>query len=194
MSNNISIDYQKFISLLAKFSDNLTDTIDAPAEHAMGLTLLYLKKNIPPYPSLSPSTRLQNPDGASFLKTDKQRRWFFANLKEGKIKGWRIDAQGNPEKYATNRSDKLGRSFTTEVEISPNGSVVGNIGTAIDYAPWVVGDNHPGSNINGKPMYQAKVHVDRWWQFEEEMVNRIDDAEERFNEEFFEEFKKEWLK
>jgi len=192
--NNISVDYQEVIEFLAKFSDNVIEHANVSAEYAMELALLYLHGKIPPYPSLSPSQRLINPDGASFLKTDKQRRWWWANLKEGKIKGWRLDANGKPEKYATARNGNLGRSFTTNVEVDTDNVVTGEIGTAVSYAPWVVGDNYPGSSVQGRQMYQAKIHVDRWWQFNEEMAKGIDDAEKLFNEEFWVEFKKEWLR
>lgn len=91
------------------------------------------------------------------------------------------------------RTGTLGRSFTTDV-IPEFSSVVGEIGTRLNYAPWVVGDDFPGSEINGVMKYQAKVHQGRWWQFNDIVNDNIGDAWASFNETFLPAFRELILK
>jgi hypothetical protein len=139
---------------------------------AMEQALLILHNRIPEYPD--PPT---NPDGASFM-TEKQRKWFFANLREGKIKGWAL-VNGKPVKKFNYRTGNLGRKFTEEV-FATDDAVLGQIGTNVPYAPWVVGPDYPGRDFDGKVKYQARVHVERWWQFEDVIEENIDDAWQEF--------------
>jgi len=87
------------------------------------------------------------------------------------------------------RTGTLGRQFTERVTRDEK-SVTGELGTATPYAPWVVGPDHPGEDIRGKTMYQAKVHRGRWWQFEKVVASAMPEAQEAFNESFFAEFEK----
>ncbi len=68
--------------------------------------------------------------------------------------------------------------------------MVGQLGTNVPYAPWVVGPSYPGEEINGKQMYQARVHVERWWQLYDVVAKNIDGAWEEFETTFWPEFKK----
>jgi hypothetical protein len=78
------------------------------------------------------------------------------------------------QKYV--RTGTLGRSITTEVEAQGT-TFIGRIGTAINYAPYVIGDDSQ----------QAWMHAGRWWQLSQEagrdvgqIVGEIQDA---FNDE-----------
>lgn len=137
---------------------------------AMEQALLYLHGQIPSYPP-PPSP------GTFQFATARQRRWFFANLAEGKIE--------SPYR----RSGDLGRSFSTQIDAGEDG-LTGSLGTNKEYAPWVVGPDHPGESIGGETMYQARVHEGRWWQFDEVMGQHLDEAERIFVETFFKEFEK----
>jgi hypothetical protein len=157
-----------------------TEVLEA-AEVSMEQALLYLHGKLPEYPD----PPLPNPDGVSYLN-DAQRRWFFANARKGNVKGWQwID--GHPQKTGSARTGNLGRKFTEDVERDGT-AVLGSLGTDVDYAPWVVGPAYPGEIINGKTMYQARIHVDRWWQFEPTMTENMDGAWETFTETFWPEF------
>jgi hypothetical protein len=118
---------------------------------AMEDALLFLHGQIPPYPG--PALTGQT---VKFM-TAKARAWFFANLRSGKLK----------LPYA--RTGTLGRSFTERTTVGAD-AVIGEIGTNVNYAPWVVGPSYPGQEINGRTMYQAKIHSGRWWQFEQAMT------------------------
>lgn len=91
------------------------------------------------------------------------------------------------------RTGTLGRRFTTDV-IPEFSSVSGELGTNLNYAPWVVGDDFPGSEINGVTKYQAKVHQGRWWQFGDVIGDNIEDAWAKFDETFLPEFRELILK
>lgn len=86
------------------------------------------------------------------------------------------------------RTGTLGRRFTTNVEENPL-SIIGELGNNVNYAPWVVGDSFPGSEINGVMKYQAKVHRGRWWQFNQVIDDNIERAWEVFDETFLPEFR-----
>jgi hypothetical protein len=91
-----------------------------------------------------------------------------------------------PESRYT-RTATLGRKWTTTV-VDEQTSVVGLLGTNVPYAPWVVGPDYPGLIINGKQKFQAKVHVDRWWQFLDVVEKNEDSAWDAFSETFWKEF------
>jgi len=68
----------------------------------------------------------------------KQRRWFFAALREGRIE------------VPYKRTGTLGRSWTMKVDTNIDG-IEGWIGTNTIYAPWVQDRN-----------WQAAIHQGRW--------------------------------
>lgn len=154
------------------------------AEPAMTETLDFMHGRIPEYPELPMMPGgLAAPDGVSFLHTDQQRAWFFGSVKKGELPGWSWE-DGHPAKTGSARTGTLGRRFTEQVEKTDQ-AVIGQIGTNLDYAPWVVGPDYPGEEINGRRMYQAKVHVDRWWQFGDVMADNIDEGWKIFDETFW---------
>lgn len=182
----------------------------AVAEPAMQDAVWSLQGEIPEPPPGSAEV-VQKPDGVTFL-TDRQRRWFFMSVQAGDIPGWRWAESGarrlvaretirqrakyesigggHPEKYASGRTNQLERNFTVEV-IKSEESVVGSIGTNLEYAPWVVGSLHPGEEIRGEQKYQAKIHENRWFIFSEEIRANLDDAWRKFDDRFWPEFQKQ---
>jgi hypothetical protein len=102
--------------------------------------------------------------------TDKQRRWYFWALKSGELA--RQAAATEP----------LMTGWETEVKATSEG-VVGILANTRAYSPWVVGPSYPGvvyAGLNqGRPMYQARIHVGRWFQlgkFMEEHAEELWDA------------------
>ncbi len=185
------------------------------AQPAMQDTVVFLLGRIPEAPPASAKVVVR-PDGASFL-TDKQRAWFFAAVQANDIPGWRwVESQqviltertagerapylsnikrtrvggGHPEKFASARSGDLERRFTTGVEKDKE-SVAGSLGNSVAYAPWVVGGDYPGDDVDGEKKYQAKIHEGQeWYQFPEVIASNIDDAWKKFDEKFWPEFQK----
>ncbi|MGV0974499.1 MAG: hypothetical protein ACOYBO_01070 [Azonexus sp.] len=84
------------------------------------------------------------------FKTEKQRRYFFWALHEGKID------------VPYRRTRTLGKRWTTKVEYI-NGGVTGVVGNVTPYAPYVQ------SRAD-----QAKVHEGRWGTAEDAMENLHD--------------------
>lgn len=186
----IEFDFSEF----EKFADELANQFPQyaleAAVPAMESAMLSLLENTPEYPAEILDALLP-PDGVSWLRTDKQRRWFFAAVKSGDVVGWKwID--NHPEKVGGGRTGNLGRAQTYEVE--QNGEEVsGTIGfdkNLAPYAPWVVGDDYPGQDYGSGAKYQAKIHVDRWWQFRVIMEQNVEQAWSEFNETFWIEFQK----
>lgn len=173
---------QEFAKLQKSIEKWPAQALDS-AEVAMEQALLYLHGRLPEYPT----EPLPNPDGASFM-TDKQRAWFFFNAQRGRIPGWSW-VDGHPVKTGSARTGNLGRKFTEQVVRNEN-AVLGSLGTNVPYAPWVVGPSFPGEEINGKTMYQARIHVDRWWQFAEVIDENQDEAWEEFTAAFWPDFEK----
>jgi hypothetical protein len=62
-----------------------------------------------------------------------------------------------PPNSTYRRTETLGRSITTEVK-SLGSQIVGTIGTATVYAPWVISDRAIGDRGP-----QAWMHAGRWW-------------------------------
>lgn len=171
---------------------------------AMQDAVLFLHGNLPDAPEASADV-VKRPDGASFL-TDKQRRWFFAAVQAGDIPGWRwvesagrqmiapetrtqfakfkTVGSGHPEKFASARTNTLQQRFTTDVERKDN-VIRGLIGTNVPYAPWVVGPAFPGEEIGGEQKYQARIHEDRWYQFDEFVRENVEDAWREFDVKFW---------
>lgn len=182
-------EYEQFASALAGWPDLALEA----AEPALEQALLYLHGQLPEYPE----PPLPSPDGVSFLN-EKQRAWFFAAVQEGRVPGWQwVPAQkatastpylpGHPEKVGSARTGNLGRKFTESVSRADD-AVLGQLGTNVPYAPWVVGPDYPGENFNGQTKYQARIHVGRWWQFEKIVHENLEGAWERFDRTFWPEF------
>jgi hypothetical protein len=161
-----------------KFLERFPEIALEVAEPAMENALIFLHGQLPEYPPPPAAS----PDGVSFM-TDKQRAWFFAAVKRGDVPGWRQGAAG-PEKVGSARTGNLGRKFTEAVERTDAG-VFGQLGTNVPYAPWVVGPDYPGETINGKTMYQARIHQNRWWQFYAVMSENMEKTWEEFEESFW---------
>lgn len=184
----MSVDYSAF----TKFADELANKYPVyaleSAEAAMNDMADYLLEQVPEYP-LETLGRVLPPDGISWLRTPKQRAWFFASIREDKIPGWKwID--NHPQKVGGGRTGNLGRAKGRDVTRN-NESVVAVLGfdSAIaPYAPWVVGADYPGEDVSGATMYQAQIHVDRWWQFGSIIEENIEAGWNVFNETFWEEF------
>ena len=154
---------------LNKLIDKFPELALEAAREAMNAALLLLHGRLPEYPPPP------GPGAPSPLHTAKQRRWFFAALREERIQ------------VPYRRTGTLGRRFAEAVSVDEAG-VTGQIGTNLPYAPWVVGPDYPGQQILGQTMYQARIHQGRWWQFETVVQENLGDAFEEFEEVFFEEF------
>ena len=157
----------------------------------------FLHGALPDYPNL-PDGSVMRPDGVSFLRTATQRGWFFAATRKGQVRGWEwveeeIDGRvvGHPQRVGSTRTGTLGRKFTEDV-VKETAAVLGTLGTNVPYAPWVVGPSYPGEEINGKQMYQARVHVDRWWQLYDVVAKHEGEAWDVFEETFWPELKRKF--
>lgn len=164
----IDVDLTDLIEFAADF-DRFPAEGQAAAEQAMGVTVEFLHGKLPAYPE-PPA-----PGQAAKFWTDKQRRFFFAALREGRIK------------VPYKRTDVLGGSFTTSVSTDGD-AVVGELGTNTDYAPWVVGPGYPGEAIGGRQMWQARIHAGRWWQLDDVFAANKDAAVQVFADEFYARF------
>jgi hypothetical protein len=102
------------------------------------------------------NTTMQAVRGVTFL-TDKQRRFFFAALRDGRIK------------VPYRRTGQLGNSITS-APFQEAGKVGFFVGTNLDYAQWVI----------GKRDDQAAYHRDWWTPFDErftpEAIKEIGDV------------------
>jgi len=175
-------EFQKF----RKEIDKWPEFAVVAAEPAMQDALIFLHGKLPEYPD-PPQT------GVGFT-TQKQRAWFFMSVQDGIIPGWRWvdgteETPGHPEKTGSARTGNLGRKFTESVTAAP-WMVQGELGTNVPYAPWVVGPDFPGEEINGKVMYQARIHQGRWWQFADVVAENMDDAWQEFTDAWWPEFSK----
>lgn len=86
------------------------------------------------------------------------------------------------------RTGTLGRRITTAVE-AEDLAVVGLIGSNLAHAPWVVGPDYPGEEIGGQTKFQARVHVDRWWQVGQVVEENIDSFWTEFEQKFWPDFR-----
>lgn len=169
-------DLQEELQNIAKEIASLTPTI---AFTAMEKAITYIHEEVPDYPH--PNRLI----GWLKMATPKARRWFFWAVKQGQVSGWRWvedERGGHPEGHYI-RTNTLGRSITSEAVIE-NNSVIGALGTNIEYAPWVIGPSFPGEQINGRQMYQSRVHEGRWYQLYDIFEQSADRAWEIFDEEF----------
>lgn len=171
--NQLDKEFQKIVEQLGP------EALKA-AEPSMQAALDFLMQQIPPYPSSDP------PKGGLKNATPKAKAYFFWAVKQGLIPGWKW-VEGKPGQPAHpegryRQTGHLGQSITTQVTSKSN-EVLGEIGSNAPYAPWVIGPDYPGEDFNGKTMYQAKIHRDRWWQFEDVVEDNIEDAWEIFETE-----------
>lgn len=176
---------------LKKIVANLGPAALDAAEPAMQEAVDFLQGQIPPYPSSPP------PTGGLKNASDKAKRWFFWAVKNDKLPGWswveKTDTKPAHPEGRYRQTGHLGGSFTTEVTKDGN-SVSGGIGTNTPYAGWVVGPDFPGEEFNGKIMYQAKVHANRWWQFATVINDNIEQAWGKFEDELMKQIIKAFQK
>lgn len=192
MMPNLSADFKEF----TRFADDMAQKFPNYALLSAEVALLdvgdALMEAMPEYPPARSDT-LSPPDGVSFLRTPKQRAWFFAAVRHNELRGWKW-VDGHPQKVGGGRTGNLGRALTTDVEtdfdLNTTFLEIGFDAASAPYAPWVVGPDYPGESINGVQMYQARVHVDVWWQFSDIMSNRESFAWKVFDETFWVEFSK----
>ena len=152
---------------------------------AMDETLRYLDQNLPPYPAGNagelPKSYTRQPEKRGF-KSAKQRRYFFWALRAGIIE---VHSGAYQSKFKSRKQQgyffwamasgkitlpykrigKLQQEITTESTVNGN-EVIGRIGTAIAYAPYVIGDD----------TQQAPIHKGRWWQLADEVEKNLPDA------------------
>jgi hypothetical protein len=104
----------------------------------------------------------------------------------------KITAPGHPQKVGGARTGNLGRAQGRDVTQNVD-SVIATLGfdsSIAPYAPWVVGADYPGEDVDGEIMYQAQIHADRWWQFGSIISGEMENAWKLFDETFWEEFSK----
>ena len=190
MSNEF--DYSEFDKFADELVKKVPDVALQSAIPAMEVATDYLIGIMPDYPEET-LERLLPSDGVSFLRTEQQRKWFFAATKAGEVPGWQW-VDGGPKKVGGARTGNLQRALTRDVTQSDD-AITGTVGfdkVLAPYAPWVVGDVYPGSSnmplYKGGSMYQASVHIDRWWQFNQQINENIDRAWEVFKNEFWTHF------
>jgi len=145
MATNLNIDLAPLLKLAKVFSPATRQRILGVVGKRVGAAMESVIPDYPP-PSGKPLPKIytrRRADGSSYLSAFKsmaQQRKVFALLKQGAI----------PFK----RTGLLGRSFTSTItELLPS-SVTITLGTAIKYAPLVVGDD----------TQQALYHKGHWWQ------------------------------
>ncbi|MFA5836181.1 MAG: hypothetical protein WC837_04410 [Bellilinea sp.] len=90
--------------------------------------------------------------------------------------------------YKRRGSGGLSGSFTERVSLE-TGAVIGELGTNLISAPWVVGPDWPGEQIGGRQKFQAQIHVDRWWQFDDVVAAAEEGAWDEFEQKFWPEFR-----
>lgn len=153
-----TVDTTALTKLARVFSVETRKRILAEAGKRMGVKAESL---IPSYPSPSGEPlpqiyRRTAADGTTYIsafKSQKQQGKVFALIKEGKI----------PYK----RSGGLGRSITSAISNLTGSSVTVRIGTALKYAPLVIGD------VDQQSLY----HYDTWWRLNEVMEENTDAIE-----------------
>lgn len=181
-------DYEPALQELERLIERLPEVALNTADPAMNQALLFLHGQIPEYPEIP------GPGAPSPLRTRKQVRWFFASVKKGQIPGWKWiedeNGQGHPEGHYR-RTGTLGRKITTSVSPIENG-VVGEIGTNVPYAGWVIGPAFPGEDIRGQAMYQARIHENRWFRLGDVISENIDAAWDIFSQEMLAGLEQAW--
>jgi hypothetical protein len=118
---------------LAEALDNLAQGnqhIGRALKRAMTASTQLVRKRLAKYPGKSA--------GAQPFVSDKQRRFFFAALREGRIQ------------VPYRRTGTLGRKWTSKVTVTDT-DVAGFVGTTAPYAPFVQGFGA-----------QARIHAGNW--------------------------------
>ena len=208
-------DYDSFEAFAQDVEKRFPEIARLAAIPALEEASTFLLEQVPEYPN-EILRRLPPPDGVSWLRTDAQRRWFFAAIRAGDIPGWEwvietktrivedprntvmrsyppktvITKSGHPMKVGGGRTGNLGRAQGFEI-VTPDESVIAILGfdkAIAPYAPWVVGLDFPGGEMGDGVKYQARIHVDRWWQFAEVIDENIEDAWKKFDETFWDKF------
>lgn len=179
--------------------EELEDAAPQIMRASMDSALRYLHQELPEYPDWHagelPAVYDRQPQKRKFT-SKKQRRFFFVALREGRIKPhtgaykskfktakqqayffWAVNSGKIQIPYR--RTGTLQREITTETAVNGN-AVIGNIGTALEYAPYVIGDN------------QAPIHQGRWWQLDDEVEKNLDDATRVLEETAWAEIEKLW--
>jgi hypothetical protein len=144
VKHNITVAEKYMVGLKAKAPEAIRKAGLEAADH-------FLEK-LPPYPS-PPA-----PGEFAAKTTRAQQKAFFAQLRAG---GW------------SGRTGELGRSvqvLSGETE-SLGGDVSVVVGSRLDYARWVIGDET-----------QARLHKERWWTLEGQLDKRADDIVDVFAE------------
>lgn len=80
------IDYSQLIKFATEVQEKFPYYAANSAMSAMKSMGDFLLGQVPEYPPHR--MEITPPDGVSFLKTDKQRAWFFAAVRKGEIEGW----------------------------------------------------------------------------------------------------------
>lgn len=149
---NPAIDTRPLLKAAKVFSEATRKKILAQAGKRMGVAA---ESVIPPYPPASGKPRPKiytrtRADGSTYLsafKNQAQQGAVFALINAGKV--------------PFVRSGLLGRSFTSAISDLTGSSVTVRTGTAVKYAPGVVGDDSQ----------QSAYHKGTWWQFPQVMVD-----------------------
>lgn len=161
--------------------------------------LEWLKAQIPDDPTGPLDTGYPSP-----LRTDKQRRWWFAHLRESEFGDWQMDASrfsmgtelGDLNKPSDKGQDRQMRdSFDVKITETPY-EVFGDLSTDLPWAPWVVGPEFPGESYGGVKMWQAAIHAyhHRWWRLEEIFKENADELNELMQDIYWEHIWTEWEK
>jgi hypothetical protein len=149
---NPAIDTSPLLKAAKIFSVETRKKILAAAGKRMGVAA---ESVIPDYPPASGKPRPKiytrtRADGSTYLsafKNQAQQGAVFALINAGKIP------------YV--RSGLLGRSINSAISDLTGSSVTVRIGTAVKYAPLVIGDKSQ----------QSSYHSDTWWRLNEVMEN-----------------------
>jgi hypothetical protein len=75
------------------------------------------------------------------------------------------------------RTHKLAQKFLTDVDAKPLGTYRGWIGSAVQYAPWVISRERVE---DGGP--QAWMHVGRWWLLQDVVESRAEVVAKAFQD------------
>ena len=147
MSDTFELEIKGLDELLAAL-ERLGRDVEKELTPAVEKAMRHLWQELPSYPPKP------QPGAASKYWTVKQRRWFFAALRDGRIQ----------VPYKRQRARGLDGSLSMEVR-SVAGEITGLMGPSMPYAPYVVGEGE-----------QARIHQDRWWIFQNEIEKHLPGA------------------
>lgn len=145
-----SVDTSAFLKAAKIFTEETRKKILAKAGKRMGVAA---ESFIPDYPAQAHKPRLKiytrtRADGSTYLsafKSQKQQGKVFSMINAGEI--------------PYTRTGLLGRSITSAISDLTGSSVTVTIGTAVKYAPLVIGDDNQ----------QDPYFADYWWQLDKVM-------------------------